>query len=192
MKDIYTYYIISLIFITTMSTSGFAQTFKKVEKETDDAIIWTKDRRLKLTDFQAEVDTTTSKKALTGANIIIVPNSYKNGIYTYQVFAKFHKDLSWINTTSAYILNHEQLHFDIAELYARKMRRDIQKIKKTTGKVLQSDYRRIHKSLFRSYIYFQKQYDTQTQYSTDQEEQQRWNIIVADDLKKLENFSLDL
>ena len=175
-----------------MSTDLFAQKLYKLEKETNEAIIWTKDRPLKLTDFQAKVDSTTSKKAITGANIIIVPYAFKNGTYKYHVLAKFHKDISWINTKSEYILQHEQIHFDIAELYARKMRRDIAKVKKASGQVLQSDYRRIHKSLFHSYYYFQKQYDNQTHHSTDHEEQVRWNAIIAEELKKLEQFDLGL
>ncbi|MFB9052474.1 DUF922 domain-containing protein [Formosa undariae] len=192
MKDIYKYYIITLFLMMSLSTDAYAQNVNKIEKETNEAIIWTRDRALKLSDFQAKVDTTTSKKAITGANIIIVPYAFKNGKYEYHVLAKFHKDISWINTKSEYILKHEQVHFDIAELYARKMRRDIDKIKKSAGDVLQSDYRRIHKSLFRSYYYFQKQYDDQTHHSTDHEEQVRWNAIVADELKKLEHFKLDL
>ena len=169
-----------------------AQDLKEIEIETPETLIWTTDRKLKSTDFRGAVDRSSSKKALTGANIIIVPYAFKNGAYQYRVLAKFHKDISWLNTDNSQIIKHEQLHFDIAELYARKMRRDIHRIHKDSGQVSQSDYRRIHKSLFTSYVHFQRRYDAQTGHSTDLEEQDRWEEIVAEELEKLEAYNLDL
>ncbi|WP_299779179.1 hypothetical protein [uncultured Formosa sp.] len=192
MNLLFNCYILVFLISAGVSTNSYAQTVKKIEKETDKAIIWTTDRKLKLTDFQGDIDSTSTKKALTGANIIIVPYAYKNGVYEYCVLAKFHKDLSWINTDNVHIINHEQLHFDIAELYARKMRREIQAKKHKVGQILESDYRRIHKNLFQSYIQFQMRYDSHTGHSTNLEEQQRWHGIIAEELHKLDDFNLNL
>ncbi|WP_159023600.1 DUF922 domain-containing protein [Formosa sp. L2A11] len=192
MNWIFKCYILAFLISTNVTTTIYAQSIKKIEKETDKAIIWTTDKKLKFSDFQAKIDSTSSKKALTGANIVIVPYAYKNGVYEYRVLAKFHKDLSWINTTNVLVIHHEQLHFDIAELFARKMRREIQAKKRTNGLVLESDYRSIHKRVFRSYINYQMRYDSQTGHSTNQEEQQRWHAIVVEELQKLEDYNINL
>jgi predicted secreted Zn-dependent protease len=35
----------------------------------------------------------------------------------------FDKDQSWMMVKNAYVLQHEQIHFNISELYARKIRK---------------------------------------------------------------------
>ncbi len=52
------------------------------------------------------------------------------GITTFKVYAGMKKDLSWIKYKNDSItLNHEQGHFDICEIYARKLRQAILKAK---------------------------------------------------------------
>lgn len=87
-------------------------------------------------------------------------------------------------------MNHEQLHFDIAELYARKMRKEIQKLKLIKGTIAQFDYRRIHKKIFKEYLEYQKKYDTETDFSRTLSKQKNWEISVAKQLQGLEKFAL--
>ncbi|QDO94570.1 DUF922 domain-containing protein [Formosa sediminum] len=189
-RFIHALYIIITYIGFTMSVQ--AQHVKPIQLETEDGIIWTANRKLKTSDFLGKTKSKASGKALTGANIIIIPYTYNNGKYQYQVLAKFYKKLSWINTDSNYILDHEQLHFDIAELFARKMRQEIHLVKQRSGTVLETDYRRIHKTLFQDYINFQKLYDTETKHSTIKDAQQKWNVLIAKKLESLNAYTLNL
>lgn len=97
-------------------------------------ICWQEGRRLQWSDFCA---TTYPKSAsgnpassggLTTSAISATPVT-ENGIPTYRIACVFVGDSSWVNNAlvktpqeRALVLAHEQLHFDIAELSARKIR----------------------------------------------------------------------
>ena len=51
--------------------------------------------------------------------------------YDAKVYAHFYPDKSWVikEQSSEHILNHEQLHFDITELHARKFRKQLSTLK---------------------------------------------------------------
>ncbi|PNW29050.1 DUF922 domain-containing protein [Formosa algae] len=192
MNHVIKVFFIPLFIILSYTTHLCAQTVDKLVLDTDEGIIWTANRKLKRTDFLGKATAEATGKALTGANIIIIPSAYKNGKYAYRVMAKFYKHLSWISTDSSAIIDHEQLHFDIAELFARKMRKEIHLIKRNIGQVSESDYRRIHKTVFQDYINYQRLYDAETKHSTLEDVQEKWNILIAEKLESLEDYTLNL
>lgn len=177
-----------LIFILA-NFNGYSQ---KIKTETSTSIIWTEHRKLKKSDFTGKKDANTSAISQTGANIIIKPFKKTKGKYEYHVLAKFYKTKSWLETNDINILKHEQLHFDIAELYAREMRKKIYEIKIHNDVVLESDYRKIHKQLFKEYISFQQGYDAQTQHSRNKLAQNKIALIISNKLKALDKFKLNL
>ncbi|APZ46372.1 hypothetical protein BW723_08705 [Polaribacter reichenbachii] len=179
--------LIFLIVFISVSVNTGAQ--NKSEKK---SITWSKNVKVKKLDFKGKIDKNSKNIAQTGANIIIVPYAKKGGKYLYRVLAKFYKYKSWINTNSELILNHEQLHFDIAELYARKMRKEILKTKLSNKKIEESDYRRIHKKLFKEYIQYQKKYDLETDFSRSESLQNKWKKFIAQQLSGLEKFALNI
>lgn len=70
--------------------------------------------------------------ALSATGSTFVPVTDAQGFATYRAYSVFLRDSSWVNkqkiTTAAdraEVLAHEQLHFDIAELAARRLRRRI-------------------------------------------------------------------
>lgn len=93
------------------------------------------------------------------------------------------KNRSWkLRTTdSEYCLKHEQLHFDIAELFARKFRKQVSEMipdKRTFNEKLSKMMKRIDKELSA----MQNQYDKETNHSLIKEKQEVWNKKVAEDL----------
>ena len=65
----------------------------------------------------------------TGSSFIAIIH---NGVHTYRVYCVFLRDSSWVNNQviktaadKAETLAHEQVHFDLGELTARKLRRRI-------------------------------------------------------------------
>jgi hypothetical protein len=108
------------------------------EPLTDDVQYWTEGRRLSFEDFKgqpAQIDTSqqvrTSQNTITHrygtivtALDVLVRN--ENGKTTFTIRAAMDKKNSWIRIKEDTItLKHEQGHFDIAEIYARMLRRDI-------------------------------------------------------------------
>lgn len=66
---------------------------------------------------------TVDSPAASVINILPVIYAKAENIYYYNITALFSRYDSWMIVKSKDILEHEQIHFDIFELYARKMRR---------------------------------------------------------------------
>ena len=100
-----------------------------------DYIPWSKNRKLEWKDFQGQPTEDLFAAALTSYKIEIIPsnvivdegNNFKN-FTKLTVEANFYKNHSWAVEKNDYLLQHEQLHFDIAELFARKMRTEFKKL----------------------------------------------------------------
>ncbi|MBT8236619.1 MAG: DUF922 domain-containing protein, partial [Bacteroidia bacterium] len=93
----------------------------------EEPIVWSADRRLNWSDFKDVSPDSSPVAALTASGISYSFSSMEqNGemIADFTVTAFFYPTRSWVqdHLASANILAHEQLHFDITELFARKFR----------------------------------------------------------------------
>lgn len=146
-------------------------------------IVWTEDRSLNWGNFKAANAAQRSQTAAysyCGIAYHVKRSSDPNGRIEIVVKSTFDEDKSWkkTNNLGPYLLKHEQVHFDIAEVFARILRRQIkEKIKKS------SDYDRIFKTLYQTvyddYRRFQEQYDRETNHSINKEQQAFYNQLVA-------------
>ncbi len=100
-------------------------------------LMWNKSQRLAFEDFQAKIpeSNTTTNDGGTHSLARIVKGievnfkTERQGT-TFTIYAAMKRNLSWIkNQNDSVALAHEQGHFDICEIYARILRRDIQKTK---------------------------------------------------------------
>jgi hypothetical protein len=86
------------------------------------------------------------------------------------------------------LLQHEQLHFDLCELYGRRFRKAI-----SEKKFSLLDYDKELNSLFRQvwddYRKAQDNYDAETRHGIITEMQETWRRTVETDLEKLSEFS---
>src|SRR5687768_6828529 len=85
-------------------------------------ITWNEFYRLQWHDFQGEPQENSIGDAGTVVQIKAKPYLVKKQV-RYDVYALFNRKKSWARDYSESLLAHEQLHFDIAELYARKIRK---------------------------------------------------------------------
>ncbi|MGJ8734513.1 MAG: DUF922 domain-containing protein, partial [Cellulophaga sp.] len=76
---------------------------------------------------------------------------------------------------------HEQIHFDIAELYARKMREKLSKVVPSSNTYKQA--RAIYTSVNKELDAYQDLYDKETNYSRDLEKQLFWQEKVKKELQ---------
>lgn len=83
----------------------------------------------------------------------------------------------------AYLLNHEQKHFDISEIYARELSRFLrtQSLGKSPMERLTNEMNR----LFEQLDAFQKKYDTETANGRNKQKQELWDLLIAQRLKEL-------
>ena len=80
-------------------------------------------------------------------------------------------------------LVHEQLHFDISELFARKMRKQLSK--KHFTKRVKSEINAIYESILKELSDFQNLYDAETNFSRNKEQQLFWNRKIQEALKEI-------
>ena len=113
-------------FITLMSF-----TFVK-----DNFILWQENKKLKIQDFKAENKDTikVNRQQFLGAisAIRIEYSSFqrnKNSVPDFSIKTYFDPNESWMLLKNDYVLQHEQIHFDLTELYARKMRKSVESLR---------------------------------------------------------------
>jgi hypothetical protein len=151
-------------------------------------IEWSANRPLTWADFQGEPKERSRHKAVTDSGMSI-GFSCNEGIPNVTVRTYFHPEESWTKTTeSDALLVHEQLHFDITELFVRKLRKQLD--------ALGPDCNRVNKHIqdyydrnYQAYANYQEQYDKETNHSIDEKRQKEWEMRVAKELKALEAFS---
>ena len=113
-------------FITLMSF-----TFVK-----DNFILWQENKKLKIQDFKADNKDTVkvNRQQFLGAisAIRIEYSSFqrnKNSVPDFSIKTYFDPNESWMLLKNDYVLQHEQIHFDLTELYARKMRKSVESLR---------------------------------------------------------------
>jgi hypothetical protein len=181
MKRVFILFIISLV-----ACEATAQIAPVVKKFKNDTIIWSADTLLTYEDFTGR-----QKKKAMGATTTTIFVYFKetDGELRIHVEAIFVKSKSFIDKSSGYVLKHEQLHFDICELFARKLRqkisqKDFKKVK-NVSEVVNNFYR----SIFREFEAMQNKYDNETQHGLNAARQKVWEENIAQQLRELEAFS---
>jgi hypothetical protein len=108
-------------------------------------IRWTAGNKITIEDFKAPVEASYTNAALTNTSIKM-DMGYNSKGFTYKINCFFDRSKSWMRVKNDYVLAHEQGHFDISELYARKLNKAMQEYKfneKTASKDLPEIYQRI-------------------------------------------------
>jgi predicted secreted Zn-dependent protease len=109
----------------------------------------------------------------------------RKGLPEFDIKVYFDLMQSWTtDTTDMNLLNHERLHFDIGEIYRRKIEKRIivlqAKKEKRAG-----IYRAEIKSILIEFNTYSSEYDKESDNGRDNEAQLKWQILVSDQLKRL-------
>ena len=176
---------IILVFITMSFTQQGPVGCQK-EKSDSSKIIWTEDRKLTWADFKKVVNDTSYFTAYSDCSLYFKFEIKRDVLKSYTVYAYFNKERSWAKACPAYLLEHEQLHFDIVELHARKIRKFIHD---KDGKLSPEELNNFLKKNTESLIRTNKQYDDTTRHSRDIEAQMHWEDSISQELKSLEGLS---
>jgi len=104
---------------------GVLLLFMGTSSTTTDTIYWTEDYKLTWNDFKGQPDYNVETISALSSSGLMHAKGCKNNKLDYEILSYFEKRESWVKV-EAYTdhhLKHEQIHFDITELYARKLRR---------------------------------------------------------------------
>jgi hypothetical protein len=106
----------------------------------------------------------------------------------YSVKCHFYPEESWYDrsTASAYILKHEQTHFDISELHARILRKLISEA--SFSKDLKTEIKAIYKEVEKQRGEMQHRFDTETDHSIKKENEYLWEEFVEKKLREYDRW----
>jgi hypothetical protein len=155
-------------------------------QEPAELLEWNEHYNLVWDDFQGKVTSETFGDAGTAVQIKAKPFKIGKEIY-YDVVAYFNREKSWAREQSQSLLAHEQLHFDIAELYARKIRKKISSLSDAGTDDVKIFNDAIKKILLESND-ADAQYDRETLHGAIPKRQAEWEKKVAEEMKQLQDF----
>lgn len=144
--------------------------------------------------FKAEPNHQTSAAAVTASGITfgfsIKQTDTKVISFTTNVHAHFYPERSWYKKGVAddHVLKHEQLHFDITELYARKFRQRINQLNVSNS--IKRTLKNLHQEINKELEMMQDKYDEETDFSRNFEQQAKWETYIAEELRKHSKYKL--
>lgn len=153
---------------------------------------WDENRLLTWKDFRGTPNKSKDFVATTNSGISLAFGSQtRNGntTYTIEIGSYFYPDLSWYRpgNVSAYILKHEQTHFDISEIFARKLRKRIAALDQADPN-FKSKVEEIYSNNEYERSLFQSTFDLETDHSNYPDQEREWEQKVADLLKSLDDY----
>lgn len=150
-------------------------------------IPWKSTRKLSWDDFKATPDAGSSNAALTSSSINIEFGFDNTGLQ-YSIKCSFDKNKSWVRIKNTDVLGHEQGHFDLAEVYARKLNKAMKEYK-FNAKTVSDDVNKLYDGMMKQHHEMQNTYDQETDYSRNKPKQEEWKKKILADLKNLEAFA---
>lgn len=155
----------------------------------DNSICYIPGNPLSIEDFKGMPADNSAPVAITSSGFLFkagFKNSGSEATLVITVFCNFDKNQSWMKEAgrNAYILGHEQHHFDISYLSTLAF---IEKLKQAHFSI--SNYREKLNSIYNSSIeqmeQLQQQYDGETQNGKLKEQQMVWNGKIEERLREL-------
>jgi hypothetical protein len=150
----------------------------------DSLIVWSENRQLKWDDFTGAVKQGTHYDAEVYAEVQYRYMFKDRKHFKFYVFATFNKNTSWSRKErqSEPLLKHEQMHFDLAELYARKLQEEFEKHNYTEN--FAQEITAIFEPIKKEYLAMQVKCDEETNHSLNKEKQVEWEAFLQNELLK--------
>jgi hypothetical protein len=154
---------------------------------------WKEDKKLIWNNFKSKINNQHGKDIVAythcGWVYSVVKSSNPKGAAKVSIETIFNEDKSWKDEKriNDYVLSHEQKHFDIAEIYARKIRKEvIAKIK--TSSDYDKYFQGIYNNILKDYKNFQALYDAVTEHGMNKEKQAEYDVTISNELEQLKDY----
>ncbi|MBC7874569.1 MAG: DUF922 domain-containing protein [Ferruginibacter sp.] len=157
------------------------------QSKEEELLEWSASRKLTWADYKAQPDPQSDAAASTTTHLAINYNMSSKG-FTYSIASRFSKTRSWGLHKTEYILSHEQGHFDIAEIFARKLHKEMGAYK-FDKKTYQKDLKKIYEKVTEEKEETQNDYDNETRHSINKEKQREWLKKIAEMLEEYEDYA---
>ncbi|WP_394773837.1 hypothetical protein [Flavobacterium sp.] len=168
------------------------QTIAQTKSNTD-TIYWSPCYKLKFEDFKQTLDSLSDFDAISSITIDYDITQQNLGrITAVKVFCFFNRSNSKTKGMDSSLLIHEQIHFDIAELYSRKLREIFSQNLKLKKTLSLQEAQAIYSKIKKNYKKISEQYDFETDFSKDIEDQLQWNKKIRADLLTLSPYRYNL
>ncbi|OED41227.1 hypothetical protein AB832_03380, partial [Flavobacteriaceae bacterium (ex Bugula neritina AB1)] len=174
-------YLIIILYI--ISYNSFAQ---NVVIENDSLILWQENRKLTWDDFKGAKQQPKDVHLIhqVAESSMIFPYSFtytKDKTLEINIKCYFEKFIAWTITNDIETLEHEQIHFDIGELYTRKIRKCVKSLQ-DEGMLEVNTYINEVNSLIANCNEYQEKYDSEV--LLNYEKQQEWQERVAKEFEE--------
>lgn len=156
---------------------------------TVEPFVWSAERRLTWGDFAGAPDVRSKAAAMT-AYAISLNTACADGVLASKVTSTFLPNASWVkpgyskDRRAETTLRHEQAHFDLSEVVARRLRDDLRELRSPCD--VKDDARA---ALYARYqkedATMQRRYDRETNHGTDLNQQRLWESRIQSWLKNL-------
>ena len=181
--------------LTVTLLAGATLPMARPQVPPDDAIRWSASRRLTWEDFKAKPPA----GYLHGAQSAL-SYSYsfgcRSGVLYSDVVALFLPQQSWVarrilssGLASRVGIEHEQVHFDLAEVFARRVRRRFATLDDPCPRSDEA-LNQIAEQIFREHADEQRRFETDTRAGEIEATQIQWSVRIARDLAALEQFAV--
>lgn len=165
-------------------------------QDNEPVITWSSSYKLSWKNFKGspQMDVTASASTSSGIRFgysVTKTNRGKEVVsFTTEVFACFYPEKSWYKKklATSRVLRHEQIHFNITELYARKFRHRISQIQ--VSNMIEKELKLLFKMNNKKLDMMQKKYDRETDHSINKDAQAQWELFINAELKKLSEYEL--
>ncbi len=142
---------------------------------------WSEDRLLKWSDFKGSPGTIEGWGATSSTGISqsyhVRSDGYidKNAVV---IKGYFYPEYSWVrhNHKSKHLLGHEQTHFDITEVYARKLAKKIQETTFTTNAL--EEIKALYQEIEKERVATQTLFDKDSEHSINHMKEFQWELKV--------------
>lgn len=156
-------------------------------KESGNYLPWANGRPLTWEDFLCEPKRNSDAVALTSTALGISYNASNHQLH-YEITCGFSKEKSWGILRTSYILAHEQGHFDITEIFARKLHKELLDYK-FNRRTFRQDVNVIYDRVVKEKENFQFAYDGITDHSRNKTMQKEWLEKIAFLLSETEPYA---
>jgi len=183
--------------VTPMVLISIVLVFDSFSIVPDNSLIyWSKNRKISWDDFTVKADMQNSALSCVAYREEIsyhaMDRSHMDSIIV-EATANFDKRCSYVKPDSktSYLLVHEQGHFDIAEINARRFRKALKEYvpKRYDYSTMKGDISAIDNKILNEWNTDNTLYDKETNRSENKVEQKKWNEKIAKELKELEGYS---
>jgi hypothetical protein len=126
-----------------------------------------------------------NKEAALSCTGIVLNTFFNNGHYDIEVNCTFDKNMSYFvsGQNTAYVLNHEQGHFDITFYFSKLL---INRLKNEKN-LDENKISYIYDKILIEWDAFQQEYDKQTDHSLIVQKQSEWDLLIQEKLLTIKN-----